>query len=76
MKPKMVKVFKQGSSLAMVIPAEIASELRLVPGEVLSVSLRGGRILVDRMFPPTPSDLESEPSARASRVLVSKVSQD
>jgi len=48
MKPKIVKAFKQGDSIVMVIPAPFAELLEIGPGDFLSVSIKDNKIIVEK----------------------------
>ena len=55
---KVVKIFKQGDSTVMVIPAHIAEQLKLGPGDYVSVSTVGKKIMVEKTpFTEPPKDL-------------------
>ena len=43
------KVWKQGDSLAMVVPAIFAEELDIKPGTWLEVRERAGKLIVQKM---------------------------
>lgn len=55
---KIVKVFKQGDSTVMVIPASVAENLEIGPGDYVSVSTVGKKLIVEKTaFTEPPKDL-------------------
>ena len=55
---KIVKVFKQGDSTVMVIPAYIAEQLGISPGDYVSVSTVGKKLIVEKTaFTEPPGNL-------------------
>jgi AbrB family looped-hinge helix DNA binding protein len=58
MKNKIVKIFKQGDSTVMTIPAPIAEMLEIGPGDYVSVSMVGKKIVVEKTaFTEPPKDI-------------------
>lgn len=49
MGPKTVKVFNQGSSVVMVIPAAFADELAIGAGDFLLISLQKKQLMVRKI---------------------------
>jgi antitoxin component of MazEF toxin-antitoxin module len=48
MKPKIVKTFKQGASIVMTIPIQMAESMQIGPGDFLLVSLNGKKICAEK----------------------------
>jgi len=48
MKPRIVKAFKQGDSIVMVIPAPFAEMLEIGPGDFLSVYVKDNKIIIEK----------------------------
>ena len=48
MKPRIIKAFKQGDSICVVIPAVFVNELDICPGELLQMSCGRKRMIIER----------------------------
>jgi len=58
LKPKIVKAFRQGDSVVMVIPAEIAEILKITPGDFLNVRAKNEQLIAEKVFGPPQKRLE------------------